>query len=193
MQALTERRISLAEWRARMKDDMVAAAMRWQMVDRNVEAAPAEMRREYMKNPGRYMRKHRVSVSVILLSPENAAKKDEVSAKLKESPFADVARHYSSDSHASQGGKWENVEPEAVFNQVVCEEISRMPKGTLSNWIEIDGWCFLLRKDDEFNEKALSFSEAYDSIRANVMKDKADAAYAKWIERLKQQTYIKVY
>ena len=80
-----------------------------------------------------------------------------------------------------------------VFNDDVCKEIARMPKGTISKWIEIDGWCFMLRKDDETSAKNLTFSEAYEQIRMNVIKDKTQDLYKKWIDRLKGRTYIKIY
>ena len=193
MEALTARRLSYQDWRRRIKEDMVAAAMRWQAVDKNVNASPAAMRAEYMKHPERYKRKRTVSVSVVLLSPDKAGKKDEVSKALKTEPFAAVARRYSSDSRASQGGKWTDVVPEEVFKREVCDEIAKMPKGTMSKWLEIDGWCFLLRLDDVKPAVDLSFAEAYDEIERRVKAENAKALYSAWMERLKRETYVKVY
>ena len=68
-----------------------------------------------------------------------------------------------------------------------------MPKATISHWIEIDGWSFLLRKDAETTGKALSFDEAYDDIEAAVKEDEARRLYTAWVERLRAETYIKVY
>ena len=193
MEALTARRISYQDWRKRIKDDMVAAAMRWQTIDRNVSASPAAMRAEYMKHPERYRRKRTVSVSVVLLAPDKADRKAEVSKALKEEPFAAVARRYSCDSRAAQGGKWEGVVPEEVFKREVCDEIAKMPKGTMSKWLEIDGWCFLLRLDDVKPAVNLSFAEAYDEIEQRVKAESARALNSAWMERLKRETYVKVY
>ena len=44
MEALAKDKVSYPEWRQRIKDDMVVNAMRWQIVDRNIQAAPAAMR-----------------------------------------------------------------------------------------------------------------------------------------------------
>ena len=68
-----------------------------------------------------------------------------------------------------------------------------MPKGTVSHWIEIDGWSFLLRKDAETTGKALSFDEAYDAIEAAVKEEESRRLYSEWLERLKAETYIKVF
>ena len=193
MEHLTARRMSYQDWRKRLKEDMVVAAMRWQTVEKNVSASPSAMRSEYMKHPERYRRRRTVTVSVVLLSPDKAAKREEVSQALKEEPFADVARRYSSDSRAALGGKWENVVPEEVFKREVCDEIAKMPKGTMSKWIEIDGWCFLLRLDDVKPAVNLSFAEAYDEIERRVREEVSRRLYSEWMERLKRETYVKVY
>jgi hypothetical protein len=80
-----------------------------------------------------------------------------------------------------------------VFRPEVCKEIAAMPKGTISHWLDLDGWSFLLRKDDETPAGDLSFAEAYDDIEANVRDAAAAALYAAWVERLKAAAYIKVF
>ena len=147
----------------------------------------------FRSHPERYRRKRTVSVSVVLLSPDKADRKAEVSKALKEEPFAAVARRYSCDSRAAQGGKWEGVVPEEVFKREVCDEIAKMPKGTMSKWLEIDGWCFLLRLDDVKPAVNLSFAEAYDDIERNVKARLGKEAYRDWVQRLRAAAFIKIY
>ncbi len=193
MEMLAKQKISYPEWRARVKEDMIVSAMRWNMIDKNVSARPEDMRREYVAHPARYSSGAKTTVSVILLKPEDADKRDEVVAALATNSFAAVAKTFSADSHASDGGVWKDIDPKDVFKPAVCDEIAKMPRGTLSNWIEIDGWSFLLRKDAETPGKALSFEEAYDDVEAAVKDAEAKAAYKAWIDRLRSETYIKVY
>ena len=190
MEALSKQRMSYPEWRQRMQDDMVVAAMRWQMIDKNVSASPAAMREEYAKNPDRYRTAGSVSVSVILLRPEDAGRRAEIEEALAKEPFADVARRCSADSRAADGGAWRDVVPEDVFRPEVCKTLSAMKKGETSGWIDLDGWSFLLRKDAETKPRAKTFAEAYDEIEANVREQVAADLYAKWIERLKADSYI---
>ena len=194
MEALAKDKVSYPEWRQRIKDDMVVNAMRWQIVDKNIQASPAAMRDEYAAHPERYVAEKRVTVSAILLKPGDAEKSDEIDEALKNgTSFADLARKYSVDAKAKDGGQWKDVRPEDVFRPEICEEIAKMPKGTISKWIELDGWKFLLRKDDETAGGKMSFADAYDAIAANVRNDEAKRLYVDWIERLKAATYIKVY
>ena len=191
--ALAQQKLPYPEWRQRIKDDMVVGAMRWNMVDKNVSASPAEMREEFKAHPERYAAENRVTASVILLKPEDAEKRDAVLEALKTESFADVARKYSADSHAEAGGLWKDIKPEETFRPEVCAELVKMPKGTLSPWIDLSGWSFLVRKEDETGAKAMSFAEAYDEIEANVKQANAKRLYQEWLERLKAETYIKIY
>ena len=182
IEALGKQRTSYSEWYAKTKDDLVIGAKRWQVVDKNAIASPAAMRKEYAEHKSRYVKEHLVSVSVILLKPEEQEKRDEISKALKEKSFEELG-----------GKKYENVKPEDLFKPEVCAEIEQMPKGTVSHWIEIDGWSFLLRKDAETIGKALSFDEAYDAIEAAVKEKETKRLYSEWLERLKAETYIKVF
>ncbi len=77
--------------------------------------------------------------------------------------------------------------------QVVCDEISKTPVGAISNWIDMDGWSFLLRKDGETQATVRSFEEAYAEIEQNVKMAEVERLYKAWIKRLKADTYIKIH
>ena len=182
IETLGKQRISYPEWYARMKEDMIVGAMRWNVINKNITASPAEMRAEYAAHPERYVAEHRVTVSVILLKPEERVRRAAITAALKEKSFEELG-----------GQRYADVKPEDVFKPEVCAEIAAMPKGTISKWIEIDGWSFLLRKEDEREGKRLSFEEAFDDIETNVKEEKSKAAYLAWIARLREETYVKVF
>ena len=182
IETLGKQQISYPEWYAKTKEDIVIGAMRWNVIDKNVTASPSAMRKEYESNAARYVKDHLVSVSVILLQPEEKEKREEISAALRQKSFEDLG-----------GKKYENVKPEEFFKPEVCAEIDKMPKGTISHWIEIDGWSFLLRKDAESTGSKLSFDEAYDQIEASVKEQEARRLYDAWLDRLRAETYIKVF
>ncbi|MBO4709834.1 MAG: peptidyl-prolyl cis-trans isomerase [Kiritimatiellae bacterium] len=191
--ALAKDRVTFPEWRQRLKDDMVVAAIRWQTIDKNVSANPSDMRKEYEAHPERYVSDSRVTVSAILVGPGDAEKKPEIEEALKTEPFGEVAKKYSSDARAKDGGQWKDVKPEDVFKPEICAEIAKMKKGETSKWIELDGWNFLIRKDDEKSGVKMTFEQAYDAVAQNVRREIADKRYREWIDRLKAETYIKVY
>lgn len=193
METLGKQRISYPEWHSRMKDDMIIQAMRWNIIDRNASPGPAAMRREYAEHPERYTSGTKATVSVILLKPSDASRRGDVDAALATNTFAAVAKEFSSDSHAAEGGVWKDVNPAEVFRPEIADEIAKLQCGKLSRWIELSGWCFLLRKDAETVGTKMSFDEAYDQVSENIRMDAARKAYDAWIERLRAETYIKVY
>ena len=182
VESLSQQKIPYGDWRRRIREDLVVGAMRWNVVDKNVRATPAAMRREYEEHPERYVRNHKVSVTVILLKPEESDRRDEISAALKEKSF-----------EALGGRKYEDVDPNETFKPEVVAEIAKMPKGTISHWIEIDGWSFLLRKDAETKGERTSFDEAYEEIERTVRSAEAKRLHEAWIARLRAETYIKVF
>ena len=188
--ALAKEKIPYAEWRDRVKDDLVAAAMRWNIVEKNVSASPGEMREEYEKHPEKYSKGGKTTVAVILLKPEDAAKRAEIDVALKKTDFGEIAKKYSADSKAKDGGVWKDIDPKEVFQEKIADEIAKMPVNTLSNWLDVDGWSFLLKKTAESETRPMPFAEAYDKIEAEVKKANAKKLYDAWIERLKSETYI---
>ena len=172
IETLSKQKTSYPEWYARMKEDMIVGAMRWNVIEKNVSASPSDVRREFEAHPERYKSDHRVTVSVILLKPEEAGRRD----------FKELG-----------GKKYENVRPEEQFKPEICREIEAMPKGTISRWIELEGWSFLIRKDAESESRNLSLEEAYDDVEAAVKAAEADRLYKAWIERLRAETYIRVF
>ncbi len=193
METLSKQKISYPEWYQRMKEDMIVSAMRWNTVDKYVSASPSAMREEYLAHPEKYSIPDVVTVSVILLRPEDVGLREKISTALKDEDFAELARRFSADSHAAQGGVWKDVRPSEVFKSEVCEEIAKMPKGTLSHWVEIGGWSFLLRKDEETRGRARTFEEAYEDVEATVKNELANRMQAEWLKRLRAETFVRVY
>lgn len=179
---LSKQKVSYPEWLSKLKEDMIVSAMRWNVVDKNVSASPSEMRREFEGHRERYSTGRSVSVSVILLKPEESGKREEISAAIKDRSFEELG-----------GKKYENVNPEDLFRPEIVDEINSMPKGTISHWVEIDGWSFLLKKDSESKGESMTFDEAYDLVEAHVKEENAKKAYLAWIDRLRAETYVKVF
>lgn len=201
--ALAESKIPITEWRNTIRDDMVVSGMRYQLIEKNVVATPAAMMQEYRDHVERYSTEASTTVSVILLRPTNPddknAKSLEARAKdifdqlAQKADFADLARQFSADSHASDGGVWKDVNPEEAFRPEIVETLSKLKVGNCSPLVNLDGWGFIVRKDAEVHAKQKSFEEAYDDIERNVKRDLAQEAYRAWTQRLRATAFVKVY
>lgn len=191
VETLARQKIPYADWRNRIKEDMLVSAMRWHAVEKNVSVSPSEMRAEYVSHPERYTSGDRISVGVILLKPEDAGRRAEVDAVLASEGFAEAARRFSADGKAAEGGLWKDVVPQEVFRPEICEAISRLAPGETSGWIDTDGWSFLLKGVSAREPR--SFADAYPDVEENARAEKSRALYKKWMDGLKSETYIRIY
>ncbi len=190
---LAREKQSFVDWRQRIKEDLIVNAMRWNVVQKNVRASPAAMREEYAAHPERYRTDGSVTVSVILLKPEDVERRDDVDAMVKTNSFAAAARAFSADPHASEGGVWRDVNPSEAFRKEVCDEIAKIPAGKVSDWLDIGGWSFLLRKESESSSRQRTFAEAYDDVEAAVKEAEGRRMMDAWLERLREEAYIRVF
>ncbi len=190
------------EWRNVIREDLIIAGMRYQIIEKYAQqVSRREMRAEYDAHRARYADEASATVSVILLKPAAEGQpsvKDRANDILKklgapDADFAALAREYSSDSHAKDGGVWKDVNPEEAFRPEIADEIAKLKVGEHSGLVDLDGWGFIVRKDAESAAKTLSFSEAYDRIMRNVRRDNAAKAYEDWMKRLRAEAFIKTY
>ena len=200
---LTTIKTPLTEWRNMIRDDMIVTAMRQQMVEKYVIATPADMAREYRENKALYRQGSKTTVSVILLKPTDAGDKkspsvstrgEEIFGRLeKGEDFAEIARRFSADSHAKDGGVWKDVNPQEAFRPEIAQTIATLKVGQVSKLVDLDGWGFIVRKDAETVAQELSFAEAYDQIERNVKTRLGKEAYREWVQRLRDAAFIKIY
>lgn len=198
---LARSKVPMTEYRHSVMEDILVRGMRQQMIEQFAFASPAAMKKEYETRPERYRQEAKVSVRVILLKPgaENekvpslATRWAQIGEELAlGASFSDMAIKYSADSHAKDGGLWEDVNPEEAFRPEIAEAIARLEVGKVSGMIDIDGWGFVVKKESETKAKTLSFAEAYGKIQRNVREEVAKKAYDEWISRLKDNSYIKI-
>ena len=200
---LTQTKTPLTEWRNMIRDDMIVTSMRQQFVEKNIVPSPADMQREYKENKARYRAESKTSVRVILLKPADAGDKKakSVSARGKElldrlekgEDFAALAKSFSADSHAKDGGLWKDVDPQKSFRPEIAKAIASLKVGEFSTLIDLDGWGFIVRKESETAAKDLSFAEAYDRIERNLKREAGQAEYRAWVKRLREAAFVRVF
>ena len=198
---LAQSKVPLTDWRNQIRDDMIVNAMRFQMVDKGADPTPAQMHSEYLMHRDRYCSEAKSSVSVILLRPAEDDKTPSVSTRSEEifgrldagEKFAELAKLFSADSHAKDGGLWKDVKPEEAFRPEIVETIDKLKVGQVSRLVNLDGWGFIVRKESETTDQQLSFEDAYDQIVRNLRKEIVKARHDAWIARMRDEAFIKIY
>lgn len=199
-QLLADRKITFEEWKSNLNEDLLITAMRYRNVDSRVNPTPKEIRAEYEANKGRYQTERAVAVSMMILDPpaEGEPTVDErarqIEDKLREGvSFAELARVYSKDAKAAGGGSWGKVNPEDVFRPEICNMLNRLNSGETAPVIILDGYGYIVRKDEQQDSRALTFEEAAPYVESNLRMKKSEELYKAWMQRLRDDSYVKIF
>lgn len=200
-QILSDRGISYEEWRKRIEEDLTVSAMRYQFIERRVQPTPAEVRAEYESNREKYQTERAVAVSMIILDPPPAgstnrtvaARAAEISAELKKGKsFAELAKIYSSDSKAANGGSWGKINPDDVFRKEIRDALAALKPGQVSDVLILDDYGYIIRKDDQQDSRVLTYQEALPYAEGNLRMKMGEKLYKEWTARMRKAAYIKI-
>ncbi len=200
-QLLADRKITFEEWKKNLEEDLLVSAARYQNVESRIKPTPAEIRAEYDANKGRYQTEKAVAVSMIILDPPGDESGKSVKERAREiedklndgAKFADLARVYSSDTKAAQGGSWGKVNPEDVFRKEIVNMLTRLKPGEVSPLIVLDDFGYIVRKDEQQDGRALTFEEAAPLVESHLKMKKAEELYKAWMQRLRDEAYVKIF
>ncbi len=198
---LADRKITLEEWRKNIEEDLMITAMRYQQVEKRVAPTPVEVRAEYEANKNRYLTENAVSVSMIVLDPpanEGGETVEARAAKIEEAlkagkGFDSLARTYSSDAKAAEGGAWGKVNPDDVFRKEIVEALGKLQPGETSSLLMLDGYGYIVRKDAQQDSRMLTFEEAAPYVESRLKMRQAEKLYKEWTARLRREAYIKIF
>ena len=198
---LSDRKITFEEWKKNIEEDLLITAMRYQQVEKRVTPTPTEIRAEYEANKGRYQTETAMAVSMIILDPPEkegdesvAVRAEKIEAALKAgTSFASLARTYSKDAKAADGGSWGKVNPVDVFRKEIVEALDKLKPGETAPVVVLDGYGYIVRKDEQQDARALTFEEAAPYVESHLRMRQAEKLYKEWTDRLRAESYIKVF
>lgn len=198
---LADRKIALEEWRKNIEEDLLITSMRHQQVEKRVTPTPREVRAEYEANKGRYQTENAVDVSMIILDPPDKpgdetveARATKVAEALKSgTSFALLAKTYSKDGKAADGGAWGKVNPDDVFRKEIVEALAKLGPGQTAPVVVLDGYGYIVRKNEQQDSRALTFEEAAPYVESRLRMRLSEKLYKEWMERLRSEAYIKIF
>ena len=194
---LADRKITYEEWKKNIEEDLTITAMRYQQVEKRVSPTPTEVRAEYDANKGRYQTETATAVSMIILDPGDEpieARGAKVFEALKAGTnFAALARIYSKDAKAADGGSWGKVNPEDVFRKEIVASLAKLKPGETAPLQVLDGYGYIVRKDEQQDARALTFEEAAPFVESHLRMRQAEKLYKEWTDRLRSEAYIKIF
>lgn len=200
-QWLTWRKMTRAEFRDIMHEQMAVEMMMGEEVYRRARVTPEQVRNAYEADKENYSIPEQVKYSVIVLNkgatPEDqVVKHDEaksIRARLVEgADFNETARAVSEGSRAAEGGAFAWMQPQDVRPELQ-ETLKTLLAGEISEIIATDTELYLVKVEARRQAGYKSFDEVRQSIKADLNAKERERLKARWISRLKENNYVVIY
>ena len=199
MSDLTDHHINYEDWKKSIEEEMLLMAMRSENVDKQVSVSPRDVRSYYETNRQALVTGPRVRMSRITLQEERGKDAtlsqlgDEVLKELDAgTDFAIVARKYSKDSFAPQGGDRGWIDLDDLAPDLV-KALAALKPGQYSRMVALGETGIILMKVEEKGTIQSTLDEAWPQIERRLRMQKSEALYHEWTARLRRNGYVKVF
>jgi peptidyl-prolyl cis-trans isomerase SurA len=194
---------SLNKFRDKEKEKITVQVMRQnQMKDDNFTPSPEAVTAYYNANKQEFATPAQVKLHMIVLNSDplvsDSAKTtksmaDEIRDKATHGgDFATLARTYSMDGTAENGGDWGWVD-EKTLNQDLTKAAFTLNKGEVSPVIQIGDSYYLLFCEDKKEPNVTALNDVRDNILKKLSQLEKQRATQRWLDGLREKAYIKVY
>lgn len=189
--------LTFESYRTRVRERLIMELMWRQRVPVDPLISPAKIERYYQANKDKFKLQDQVKLRMIVLtnrpndtaySPKGIA--NEIVAKLKEGvPFEELAKIYSQDPQASEGGDRGWVE-KSVLREELAEPAFKLQPGQFSEPIEVANAVYIMKVEETKVSYTRTLAEARDEIENTLKADEMKRLRQQWIDQLKAKTFI---
>ncbi|MEM0895379.1 MAG: SurA N-terminal domain-containing protein [Verrucomicrobiota bacterium] len=197
--------ISFARFRELRREQIAIQIMRSQAGKNILFATPQQVKEAYNENIDKFRGIGTVDISTITLAkntgdpaitPEMRRKlADELKSKLDRDPsqFAELARLYSNDQKAEEGGR-HGVVTEKNFRRDLYSMSLQLETGQISEVLEDQAFIYLIKANKRSlgSAKPLSDSAVYEQAETFALTELRSSAHDTWVAHLKREASIKI-
>ncbi|MDZ4743747.1 MAG: peptidylprolyl isomerase, partial [Verrucomicrobiota bacterium] len=108
------------------------------------------------------------------------------------SDFASLAQAYSEDSKKDQGGDWGWVDRNTLRKEI-SDVAFRLRPGEISHVIILDEGYYIIQIEGFKKGGTQSLEEVRAQIEGQILQEQRLEQQRKWIDRLKQKAFIKMF
>jgi peptidyl-prolyl cis-trans isomerase C len=199
LSALSRERMTIADYRKRLTDDLLVMMLRRQEVDDRTVVSPGAVRAAYDSRLDSYRQPEQVKLHVILLqrgeSPEEqAAKRAQADLVVKRlasgDDFTAMAREVSEGPGASGGGEWEWTKTSEIL-PALRDRLAELEAGTCSGVIETGEWFFIARLDARRPETMIPFEDVRQNLERELKRAEEERIFRRWIAALEARHCVR--
>jgi len=200
LEALTEERMTIEDWREETRNRLIVSIMRRREVSDRVVISPRAVRDLYERNEEKYRTPEQVKLRMIMLqrgtSEEEQTVKRAEALKIRErllagDDFAELARTESEGARATQGGDFGWIEPGSLRPELAAVA-AQIEAGRVSDIIETESELYILKVEARKKAAVMPFDDVRGEIEADLRRQEEDRLYAAWMDRLYRRFYVRI-
>lgn len=202
MDVLSEEGLTYAQWRERIREQIILSNMRSTFVDEGVHISPMAISKYYEENLGKYSQPSSVRIRMIVLEKgrtaddvaRNRQLADDLHRRAVEGEdFALLAQRFSVGSRAGQGGDWDWIDPDALLRPELSAALAGLKPSQITPVIELGDLLYIIKLEGRRDEFVRSLQDVRDEIEQVLWREKSERIYDEWITRLRERAVVRYF
>jgi len=199
--ALAARRMTFAEWREGVADQITLRVYYSQEITRRASVSADALRTAYEENKEHFHIPLNVKFRAILINKgsteeDRAVKKQQAKDVLKKlrdgANFAETAKEVSEGIRADDGGAFPWSDPKDIREEL-RPALHRVAAGQISDLIETDEEFYIIKIEERREEGTVPFEDVRAQIETELLRIEQDRLHTELIERLAKRHFVKRY
>jgi peptidyl-prolyl cis-trans isomerase SurA len=188
-----------ADYEQRLRDNILTQKVIQQEVGSNIKIGHDEIEKYYEAHKSEFVKPEEVDLSGIFFSTENKspqeialvkAKADALETRVKAGEdFAALARRFSEDSAASQGGELGEFK-RGEMSDALEKVVFALKKGDSTGVLEVPNGLEIYHVNQHFVAGLQPLSKVSDEIDNDLYQSRIDAALRKYLTQLRKDSYV---
>ncbi len=198
-EALKSQGLTMEKFKEQQKINRIQQRFIYEEAYSNVKIDNSDIMEYYKKNIDKYTIPLQLSLNCLFLNRENYSadedileKKDKINSELNETNFKEVAKKYSELSNSEDNIFLGNFKKRELDNKIE-EKALKLKKGEHSSWIETDSGWYIIQLISKTESKLIEYKKVREEIKNKLMRIEQEKELINLIERLKKESYIKIY
>ncbi len=193
---LATSRMTYADWRKMMEEQIIVRSMRQTFVSANVHVSPNEIATTYAARKHELAEPEKVHVLTFALPQDDSfeANLTRFHERLAAGEaFEDIARDLSVDAMADAGGDYGWIVPDELLAPVLAEAVNALADGARSEPVTLGNNAYVLFRKASQPARTRSLRDVQEQIERERHDAEARRIYQGWTERLRETAQIRIF
>jgi len=192
--------LTIERFRKDEMDKIIVQSMRQQAVKSTPVVPVEKLKAFYREHLAEFTTEEQIQLRMIILRSNDKGTPEQRQRFLEEirlrvaggAKFADLAKLYSEDNTAENGGDWGWVQA-GTLNETLSKAATGLKPGQTSKPVFIGNTAYLLFCEAKKQRVVQSFEESRDIVEKVMVGQERQKAQDEWIAKLRKKAYIKIF